>query len=222
MNCSAFQERLQRRLDGVFVPADAAEDDHLAGCSRCRALTSAADRLREGLELLTSPAPPRELADRIVRRVLAARRARARRLGYAAVALAASVLAAIVVAQRRQPPIVAPVVAPAPRQLAVNQPPPRPSTPLPLEDSFKDAGTALASLAGRTADEALAQTRVLSAVMPPKALRAGDLWEEPLAPSMRSLREAGHGVSAGLEPLASSARRAVDRFLKDPPSHDER
>jgi hypothetical protein len=37
---------------------------------------------------------------------------------------------------------------------------------------------------------------------------------------VRSLVEAGQGVSAGLEPVANSARRAVQIFLREIPSVD--
>jgi hypothetical protein len=38
-----------------------------------------------------------------------------------------------------------------------------------------------------------------------------------LDPPAQSLRQAGQGVATGLEPVATSARRAFDLFLRDIP-----
>jgi hypothetical protein len=74
----------------------------------------------------------------------------------------------------------------------------------------------LAALVGRTADEAVEQSRAL---LPAGLPRQATFDADSLAidPSVRSLREAGQGLSAGLEPVTTSARRAVDLFLREMP-----
>jgi hypothetical protein len=42
-----------------------------------------------------------------------------------------------------------------------------------------------------------------------------------MEPPTRPLREAGEGVSEGLEPVTTSARRAVDLFLRELPMETE-
>src|SRR5689334_125799 len=93
MNCHDCQQRLQARLDGAAVPADDAVEAHLAACPECRALSDAAARLEAGLRLFTPPALPDALAARVAAGVLAdRRRRRVRRLVFASVAVAASLL----------------------------------------------------------------------------------------------------------------------------------
>jgi hypothetical protein len=41
---------------------------------------------------------------------------------------------------------------------------------------------------------------------------------QPLEAAAPSLRETGRGMTAGLEPVARSARRAVNLFLRDLPT----
>jgi hypothetical protein len=72
----------------------------------------------------------------------------------------------------------------------------------------------VASLTSRTADETVRQTRMLLPMGP--ALPPIDL-QPRLEPPTTTLREAGEGVMEGLEPMASSARRAVGLLLHDLP-----
>ena len=83
-----------------------------------------------------------------------------------------------------------------------------------------EAGSAVAALTTRTADETVAKTKVLMPVMTDPSLAALDLDPSPLDPSARSLRDAGEGVTAGLEPVTDSARRAVGLFLRELPPMD--
>src|SRR5579885_803257 len=98
VNCDDCQTRLQARLDGEAVPADDLAA-HLAACPECRGLAAAARRLQAGLRLLTPPAPPAGLAERLAAGVLAdrRRRVRRRRLAFAGAvtAVAASLLLAL-------------------------------------------------------------------------------------------------------------------------------
>jgi hypothetical protein len=71
---------------------------------------------------------------------------------------------------------------------------------------------------GRTADETLGEGRLLlpaDVPSPPlaNAVAFQKTWDTPV----RTFREAGQGVSTGLEPIATSARRAVNLFLKEIP-----
>jgi hypothetical protein len=95
----------------------------------------------------------------------------------------------------------------------------RPSAPLSsmsLQGSVQEASSALVALVGRTADEAVEQSRLL---LPGAITRAAamDADGSPIETPVRSFREAGQGVSAGLEPVTASARRAVDFFLGEMP-----
>src|SRR5260370_41476734 len=83
-----------------------------------------------------------------------------------------------------------------------------------LDQDVEEAGSALAALTRRAAGETLDQSRRLLSDMTP-AVRPDEALQPPPEPPTQSLREAGQGVSSGLEPMASSARRAVNLFLRD-------
>jgi predicted anti-sigma-YlaC factor YlaD len=214
VNCFEFQNWIQRRLDGDFNLGSPGLDAHLAGCASCRRLDAAAHRLEAALSLVTPATPPSGLAGRIVTRLLAERRARMRfRRGLLTGAAAA---ATVVVALLSYSRLGGPASKPAPIQTVDLEPAPQPRTPVSLQASVREAGTALAALVGRTADEAVEQSRaLLPAGLPRQA--AFDADSLALDPPVRSLREAGQGLSAGLEPVTSSARRAVDLFLREMP-----
>jgi predicted anti-sigma-YlaC factor YlaD len=211
MNCRAFHDLLQRRLDGAGDDP-AALDGHLKDCPECAGLAAAADRLAAGLRRLAPPAPPPDLTARIVARVLQDRRARRhRRRRWASAgtfAVAASLLLAIGLrawrpAGQDTPP------QPAPPQVAETQP--TPSEAGTLQESVAEARSAVAALTSRAAEEAVARTKGL---LPD--LGRSPLEEIDLAPPLEApLREAGQSVSAGLEPVADFSRRAVGQFLRD-------
>jgi hypothetical protein len=247
MNCRAFHDLLQQYLDGEGAgPGGRSEgsapeglsphpnpspqrgeglaqerlNDHLRDCPGCRALFLAARRLREGLRLLTPPAPPADLAGRIVGQVGGRRGRRAGRLLAlaAAGALAAGLLAALAPhpGTRPQPgPAPRPAEVPASAPVARGKPAPRPATPVRLRDSVAEAGSAVAALTSRTADETVGPTRALLPAVSPgvERLALDNSVEAPTGP----LREAGEGVSEGLEPVARSARRAVGLLLRELP-----
>jgi len=215
MNCLQCQQLLQDRLDGV-PPTDAAEmNRHLAACPRCRGEQRAAGRLEEGLRLLAPPAPPPGLSERVVRAVRQdqVRRRRVRRFVRVGLAVAASLLLVLTMADHRR---LTPLPFPAPpTQGPVVQQPQCPS----LRESVAEAGTAVVDLAGRTADETVGQSRLLLPVVmgtPPLETPADPL--SPMETPMRSLRDAGQGVSSGFEPVANSARRAFDLVLREIPT----
>jgi hypothetical protein len=87
-----------------------------------------------------------------------------------------------------------------------------------LRDSVAEAGSAVASLTSRTAGATLGETAALLPLVAGPALPPlGEEVEPMVEPPTRPFRAAGAGVSAGLEPVADSARRALGLFLRDLP-----
>lgn len=212
MNCQEFEDLLQRRLDGDLASA-ADVDEHLTSCPSCRALEVATVRLERGLRALTTEQPPANLAGRIVFDVLSQQRGAQRRRRLALVgSLAAGLLLAFLIG-RTWPEATPPAPAPQPELVVkVEQPP----AIAPLNQSVGEAGSALASLLSRTADETMNQGRMLLPDSVPAPMMVDD-WQPTFESPALPLREAGQGVSAGLEPVASSARRAFNLFLREIP-----
>jgi hypothetical protein len=234
MNCTDCQERLQARLDGEGVPADEIAA-HLATCPECRELEAAARRMQAGLRLLTPPVPPGGFAERVTAGVLADRRRRVRRrLAFVGVvtALAASVLVVLFIAPgddgrtpagwvKREYYAVREHYFPwtlsdrSLPQLPLSVPPPSEEAPAPsLNDNMAEATSAVASLARRTADETVSNGQLLVPTVP-LPMTEPEVLGPPLEPPAQSLREAGHGVALGLEPVTNSAVRALDLFRRD-------
>ncbi len=235
MNCPECDEVLQERLDGR-EPADrAALDRHLAGCPDCRDRHAAVQRLADGLRLLAFPAPPAGLAGRIADRVLAEQRSRGqfrRRLTFAA-AVAAGLLAVVAAGYQAyragwfgDRPDDSPLVkrpggpekkAPVKDEDWVPHPRPAPS----LGETLEEAGSAAVDLARRQAQETVSQARrLLTPTSPLKVpLKGGDTLAA-LDPPAQSLRQAGKSLSAGLQPVTTSARRAVNWLLRETPGMD--
>jgi hypothetical protein len=221
MNCRSAQELLQQSLDGRWIESPEWLI-HLRACADCRAAAAAGRRLHEGLRLLAAPPPPPDLAERIVERVLRERsnaRRRVRRRWAVGLALAAGVLLALMLRFERTGPSsgnanppVEPVTKNAPTLEEKNAPT--------LRESAAELGEVFATLTTRTAEETVGETRRWVAQVPRPALPKVELpaLEEPARP----LREAGEGVSEGLEPVTTSARRAVGLFLRElPPMETE-
>lgn len=217
MGCADVHHWLQRRLDGEFREAPAIVERHLASCPRCRAQEAAAQRLDWALHRQPLPVPPAGFARRITVQALAdrQRRLRTRQLWIGA-ALAASLLVVLSLLsfRSRQTPGLSPVVDQPLARLA--PPVERPPAPASVDRNVAEAGSALVGLVNRTRQEALEQGRMLWAtgvsVAAPRADR-----REPFDPTVQSLRTAGQEVTAGLEPVTDSARRAVRLFLHDLP-----
>jgi hypothetical protein len=93
------------------------------------------------------------------------------------------------------------------------------TTPPTLRESAAELGQVFAALSNQTADETVGQTRRWVSNVPGPALPKVDLTT--MEPPTRPLREAGAGVSEGLEPVTTSARRAVDLFLRELPMKTE-
>jgi hypothetical protein len=84
--------------------------------------------------------------------------------------------------------------------------------------NIQEAGSALVALVNRTADETVGQGRVLLPQgVPASTLTSPEVWQPSLEPGTESFREAQEGVVVGFEPVTSSARRAVNLFLREIP-----
>jgi hypothetical protein len=158
---------------------------------------------------------PAELAPRILRASLQAhRRRRIGRWAAASLALAASVVIAIVALRPPQPvqPNPGPVVVVVPPKV---EPEPPISPQKPLGNSVAEARDAFVSLTVRTASEP--RDRISQLLPDPKMPEQSDKSEglEPLA-------DAGNGAARSVEPLRESAGRAVNFFLRaaSPPSRN--
>lgn len=211
MNCPDCRDRLQQWLDARTREAATTPGEPPALCPACAEWGAAARRFDRGLRLLAPPTPPAFLTGRIVAQVAVGRRRRRTRQFLAAgVAVAAALLFGVWLRLHRDNPIPAP--SPEPPTLAQAPEPPRAS----LRDSVTEAGSAVAALTTRTADETVANTKSLLPVVTdptPGNIEPGP----PHDPPARSLRETGEGVTAGLAPVADSARRAVGLFLRELP-----
>jgi hypothetical protein len=223
MNCSEFQNWLQQCLDGETI-ADAVDiEGHLASCSSCRELRTAAGRFVQVLKAQIGPAPPDRMRDQLVSLALEeiARQQQAhkrwnRRLGITA-ALAAGLLLAVLLGRSWWQTNVNVKPVPSPESVVAKE---EKSTPVEGHPSLniQEAGSALVALVNRTADETVGQSRVLlpQGVSAP-TLPASEDWQPALEPGAESLREAQEGVALGFEPVTSSARRAVNLFLREIP-----
>jgi predicted anti-sigma-YlaC factor YlaD len=215
VNCRAAHDLLHKRLDGV--PVESPElSEHLRGCSECRALAAATRRFQEGLHLMTPPTPPPDLAERIVERILRDRRrtrSRARRRLAVSLALAAGLFIALV--YRLDWRVEIPQERSRNRETIAAKPTSSATTPPTLGESVREAREAVAALTTQAAGETVERTRWLVKVS------RSSLPDVPLAPALdpptEPLRQAGEGVSEGLEPVTNSARRAIDLFLRELP-----
>jgi hypothetical protein len=221
MNCREFVDVLQDHLDGNPLPSSEGLTAHLRECPACAELHAASRRLLRGLRLSTPPAPPAELAPAIAAAALRElRRRRLLRQSAFAVATAAAVL--IVLGLRFA---IRPGHTPTPVPEMTEGTPPSPAitaaglrakhTSPPLLSTVEEVGEAVASLTSRTADEAMGGTRLLLPTVSGSSLSKLD-FPATDAPT-RPLREAGKNLTASLDPVANSARRAVDLFLRDLP-----
>lgn len=213
MTCPHFHSWLQAQLDREAYE-DAQAERQLRDCPECRALDAAVQSLRVALLELTPPAPPADLSRRIVNQVLAAQRHTRRRQATAWAALAASLLLTMGMtwAWPRWFPSQS---ADSGNAESIPSRQETPTPPLRLRESVAQASYAVASLTSQAADETMEHTRLLLPSVPAGSL---DVAAAPALETPRqSLREAGLGVSEGLEPLADSARRAVGLFLRELP-----
>jgi hypothetical protein len=218
MECSEFQHELQRRLDGDGTGDGADIERHLAVCSSCRELQALSSRLIQALDGQVAPVPPGGMNDRIVSLVLreASARQQARKRWKRRLAVAASLLLAVALGYslwQSRPRS----GSSDPDALVKTEEKPTPSQARPSLN-IQEAGNTLVALVNRTADETVGQGRVLlpRGVSTPD-LSSSEAWQPNLEPGTQSLREAQEGVAVGFEPVTSSARRAVNLFLREIP-----
>ena len=204
MTCLECMELLQQMLDegGVTTPPPVAA--HLQACPDCRDRYAAAAKLARALNREPCIAVSPLFTARITSAVLADGRRRQRRrwLGYVGSAVAAGLLIAVGL---RSLPHEPPDSAPAP----VAEKDADASEPVRLRDSLAQARSAMASMTSRTADETVGPARhLLASITKPD-------WRKlpPMDQPARSLQEVGQGVSAGFEPVTTSAHRAFDMLI---------
>src|SRR5262245_53958587 len=202
--CEPALQALQRRLDGEFPRLAPDVEAHLEICTDCR------ERFRLARSLIAVFPPRYDAAEpssiwteRLVGAIVAdRRRRRIKRLG-AAWAMAAAVLATVWLVRPMAPNGTLPVVSN--------------DTSAPgFRADFAEAGSALAGLTRRAAEETVGQGRVL--VPPVEVPLVLDIRLEPAA---RPLDRARQGLTDGFEPVATSARRAVSLFWQDLPQVDK-
>jgi hypothetical protein len=220
MNCQESRELLQQNLDGI--PIESPEWlAHVRLCCDCRTLASASRRLQYGLRLLTAPPPPPDLGARIAERVLLDRqrmRRRARQRWAVSLALAASLFVALALRFYWHG---RPAKSATQIPVAKNPLPPqkKPEASPTLRESATELGAVFAALTNQTADETVGQTRRWVSNVTGPTLPHVDLTA--MQSPARPLRQAGEGVSDGLEPVTTSARRAVGLFLRELPVETE-
>src|SRR5262245_50567332 len=209
--CAAAQAALQRLLDGEsdWDLPDAA--CHRVSCVACREELA----LARSFSQLPAAVVPAEMAGRILNASVSVhRRRRVLRWAAGGLALAASVVIAVVALRPPQP------VQPGPDPVVVVPPPKVDPEPLvasqkPLGDSVSEARDAFVSLTMKTATEP--RDRISQLLPEPKMPESPDKSEglEPLA-------DAGTGAARSVEPLRDSAGRAVNFFLRaaSPPSRN--
>jgi hypothetical protein len=199
-NCRETLAWLQSRLDGETAPMPAAVVAHTNECSECRSRIRAAELLIDSLRLqsVRQRAAPL-LTERIVTAVR--RDAWRRRVGRWA-ATGAALAAALVLA-----------VWLSGRALNTAKPSASAQKAPSLRAELVGAGDAVAALTKRTASETIGESRLLvPKIEVPRFVTAS--WSLATAP----LDSTGKGIAEGLEPVATSARRAVNHFLRDTPA----
>jgi hypothetical protein len=222
MTCVECQEYWQQILDGRPEADNTSFAEHLAACPACGQGNTAVRRLRDGLHLVAAPPLPSNFAQRVSQRVIADQvgRRRQRRRWFAAAVLAASLFLAVFAGYRwinpKEPGPVSPGPVAEGGKGAPEAPTPAPSP----RASVTGAGEAVASLSRKATEETVEQTRLLWPVATAPLFFDGIDLQTPLEPPAQSLREAGSGVSSGLEPVANSARRAMNLFWRDLPPVD--
>jgi len=91
-----------------------------------------------------------------------------------------------------------------------------------LHQHVEEASQAFVLLTERAAQQTVTDSRALLPAMETQATAGDRLVLQTLEPSAQSLEELKRSMSAGLEPVTSSARRAVDLFLGEIPQSNGR
>jgi hypothetical protein len=193
--CDDFLALLNAVLDGDVPRAAAMAHPHYTACSDCRSLVAAA----EALVTCRAPVPPLvpHFTDNVLGAVHSSRLIEVRRkqlLGVCGlITLAAAVMLALWLnAPAHTPPTVPAFVA---------------TTTPTVTASVNDAKKAMASLTTSVAQETLAPARNLFTLSSDKTVP-----ETAEAPALAALPSA---ATAGLQPIASTTRRAFDALVRD-------
>ena len=197
MNCLESQDLLQRRLDGDTCPASLALDQHLAGCPSCRHKHAAGMLMLDGLKALPRcPELRTGFAQQLVGRILhdrQKRRVRMRRQMWVTAGLAAAILIMVLAGNFWLPK---PNVPKEPAPVVQKNKEPEHPTPLP---------------APRNPAEQKPEA---------KAAALAQSMEEAGNDAAQSLRQAGQGMSEGLNTVSRNAQRAVSFFMNELPVLD--
>ena len=204
-DCRDALDWLQSRLDGEPSPMPDKVTAHVALCSDCRGRIRAADQLQLTVSSRRPLRAPAIIAERVVATVhrdIRRRQMTARAMVVAA--LAAAIMLAVWVGTMK------PSGGAANKDMAAV--PRAPS----LRAELTGAGESALALARRAAAETVGESRLFvpKIEVPPIATTA---WSMASAP----LDDAGKGLADGLEPVATSARRAVNLFLREAPAMAE-
>ncbi len=218
MNCRDFDRTWNDRLDARREPPEAerlALEAHAATCPACQALAVRYRTLRQAIVALgPPPAVPAGFADRCLERLDIAEagptsRAPALRAWSIAIAMAASLLVAVLLANRSDRGGRAePGPAPPPSVASV--------APLPLTDALAEATSAgwdLARHASAPAARIGRQVFDSASVRLPSTTFASPVRVRPVSGVLQSVEER---VNAGVRPLSGSARRAFGFLLGTP------
>ncbi len=224
MNCRDFDRLWNDRLDARGEPSEAegiALESHAAECPACRALDVRYRTLRHALVAWgPPPVAPEGFADRLLGRLDFAEarpssRATVLRAWWIPLALAASLLLAVFLANRR------------PERGGRAEPGPSPApdvasaSPRPLTDSLAEATSAgwdLARHASAPAARIGRQVFDSATVSLPSATFSRPVRVRPVSGVLQSVEER---VNAGVRPLSGSARRAFGFLLGTPPVDDQ-
>ncbi len=197
-DCDAYAEIVHAVLDGDR-PVEALASPHTVDCDDCRVLADSARSLTKGCDLLSRSTTPRDFAADVIPAIIAERRReRFFRRTMATAALAASVFAAIALWYPTRP---------NDRAVTHREPALEPNhvKPPAVEDSLREAGTAFVSLTKRTAIETLT---------PARNLLAGIELSDAI-PEIDPPRPDGPPVASPIAPIANTARRAINLFIRD-------
>lgn len=201
-DCLEFARHAESVLDRAAA-VESLDTPHSASCRECRDHAAAVRDLLMGLNE-AAPMPPTGFAGRVVAAAVRDRRVRARRR-YAGFAVAAGIAVAVAVLAWPRADVV-----PNPQPFAQQQLPPEPA-PVRVGDRFAEAGSAIASLTRQTADDTLTLIPVVETPM----LNLIPTVPMDTDPTVASLADIPQTASVGLEPVADSARRAFNLFLRD-------
>jgi hypothetical protein len=214
MNCLECQDLLQRRLDGEAVIISPAMRRHLAACPSCRVLHASGQVLLGELRTVPAPALAGDFSQRMTVMVLRDRRQRKRLRLVVTAALAASLLIMALAGYFVSGP--GPVAKVNIEKMRIDHPDQMPH----LAQSVDDTRQAFASLSERWAEHAREQTKNFLAAAKPIDIPGVDFLQdmaEPLEPAAQSLQQAGQGVAESLQPVTTSAGRALAYLLRDLP-----